>query len=119
MLVNSSKQKSYVRFDWIVNQDVTIRHLRYYPFQDFVVLPGRKGFGRNWIHDVVLSDYLKKEILRICRERWPVDARPEQAAPRECTCGMRSCGRGCGAKRELLEAKNRESLKGGEQGPQQ
>lgn len=74
MLVNSSIRGTYVLFDWKVNQDVTIRHLRYYPgrgHKDYLLLPGREGkYRRDWIHDVILSDHLREQILRICRGRW-------------------------------------------------
>ena len=61
MIVNSSKRGNYVLFDWKVNQDVTIRHLRYYPAKDYMVTPGRKGWGPGWIFDFTISDHLKQE----------------------------------------------------------
>jgi hypothetical protein len=104
MLLNSSKQGNYVRFDWRVNQDVTIHHLRYYPAKDFIVLPGRKGWGRNWIKDVTFSDHLQEEMLRVCRERWFVEPGADRAAPIECYCGLSTCPR-CGPKK-LEELRN-------------
>ena len=66
------KRGSYYQFSVRVGHHVDISHLRYYPEDHHIMLPGRplRNSKRRFVKDIGVSPELLEALLKLCQERF-------------------------------------------------